>query len=80
MAGGTIAIVGDGTVGAAGVLGKKDTILQSPESVKPDCFKLFELRMKSSAYGILSNMFFCTHLVQIQSSKFLLKKQCLSVF
>lgn len=49
MAGGTIAIVGDGTVGAAGVLGKKDTILQSPESVKPDCFKLFELRMKSKA-------------------------------
>ena len=52
----------------------------TPESVKPDCFKVFEIRMKSSTSDILSNMIFCTHLVQIQAPKFLLKNQCLSVF
>ena len=36
--------------------------------------------MKSSVSGILLYMFFCTHLVQIQASKLLQKKQCLSVF
>ena len=36
--------------------------------------------MKSSVLGIVSYMIFCTHLVQIQASKFLQKKQCLSVF
>ena len=44
-----------------------------PESVKPDCFKMFEPRMKSSASGIFSYMIFCTHLVQIQALELLIK-------
>ena len=41
-----------------------------PESVKPDCFKMLETRMKSSTSSILSKMVFCTRLVQIQAPKF----------
>ena len=45
-----------------------------PESVKLDYIKMLETYIKSGILGILSSMIFCTHLVQIQSSKFLIKK------
>ena len=51
-----------------------------PESVKLDCSKVLDTRMKSSASSILTHLIFYTHLVQIQTPNFLLKKQYLSAF
>ena len=51
-----------------------------PESVKVIFWKTLKICMKSGVSDILGYMIFCTHWVQIQTPKFLLKKQCLSAF
>jgi len=46
--------------------------------VKLDCSKVLETCMKSNALSILTHLIFYTRLMQIQTPKFLLKKQYLS--
>ena len=51
-----------------------------PESVKLDCSKVLETCMKSIVSSILTNLIFYTHLVQIQTPKFLLKNSIYQSF